>query len=69
MARLIRFALLGALVVAIGIAVTAAAATPPCAHGASSVGPVVLVNGHLAQQRSDLTPHATACLAAAQRTR
>jgi hypothetical protein len=36
-----------------------ASARPVCSHGASSVGPVVLVNGHLT---GDTTPDTQVCL-------
>jgi hypothetical protein len=59
--RLLRLALFVAAV-ALVLAVTAAAGPPrDCTHGTSSVGPAVLVNGHLVHNESDLTPHAKAC--------
>jgi len=58
MGRLIQLALVGVLVM-VAVAVTAAAAPANCSQGASSVGPAVLINGHLARGQSDLTPHAT----------
>jgi hypothetical protein len=51
-----------AALAAVVVAVTAAAAPPACTHGVSSVGPAVFVNGHLANDQSDLTPHTEACL-------
>lgn len=60
--RLLRLALLAALV-ALVVVLTAAAGPPrDCTHGASSVGPAVLIKGHLAHQRSDLTPRTDPCL-------
>ena len=59
--RLIRLALLGALA-ALVLVLTAAAPPPACHEGASSLGPAVLVNGHLNRQQSDLTPETDACL-------
>src|SRR4029077_5664756 len=38
---------------------SSASATPSCTHGASSVGPVALVNGHLT---GDTTPDTQVCL-------
>jgi len=59
--RLVQLALLGILL-ALVLVVTAAAAPPACTQGASSVGPAVLIDGHLVRQRSDLTPHTVPCL-------
>ncbi len=61
MARMIHLALLGALV-AVVLVVPAAAGPVACTHGASSVGPAVLINGRLARQQSDLRPHTAVCL-------
>jgi hypothetical protein len=49
------------LIAAVVVA-TAAAGPAPCKRGVSSVGPVVLTNGHLDRQRSELTPHTENCL-------
>lgn len=54
----LRIALLAVLCV-LGLPVSAAGDAPTCTHGVSSVGPVVLVHGHL---RGDTTPHTEACL-------
>jgi len=59
--RLIQLALLGVLV-AMVLVMTAAATPPACTEGASSVGPAVLINGHLDRPRSDLRPHTDLCL-------
>jgi hypothetical protein len=59
--RLLRLALLAGLIAAVVVA-TAAAGPAPCKRGVSSVGPVVLTNGHLDRQRSELTPHTENCL-------
>jgi hypothetical protein len=59
--RLLRLALLG---VAVALVLAVAAAAGPsrdCTHGTSSVGPAVLINGHLVHDQSDLTPHGKAC--------
>lgn len=64
--RLLRLALLG-VAVALVLAVTAAAGpSRECIQGASSVGPAVLINGHLVRDRSDLTPQAEACVRSAK---
>ena len=39
-----------------------AAPEPPCAQGVSSIGPAVLIDGHLQPDLSDLTAHVEACL-------
>jgi hypothetical protein len=59
--RLVWLALLAALI-AVVVAATAAGDRPHCTHGVSSVGPVVLVHGHLDRRRSELTPHTQTCL-------
>ena len=62
MARLFRLTLLGAALAAV-VLVTAAADSPGnCVHGVSSVGPAVLVHGHLSRGRSNLTPQTETCL-------
>ena len=62
--RLLRLALFG-VAVALVLAVTAAAGpSRDCTHGTSSVGPAVLINGHLMHTQSDLTPHGDACVRA-----
>ena len=61
MKRLILLALVGGLVAAV-LAVTSTAARSTCTHGASSIGPIVLVHGHLAKRQSSMTPHSSACL-------
>jgi hypothetical protein len=48
-------AVLGAFILTAG----AAGDVPRCTHGVSSIGPVVLVRGHLT---GDTTPHTQACL-------
>jgi hypothetical protein len=68
MTRLIDLALLGA-VVAVVVAVTAAAAPRACTHGTSSIGPAVLINGHLVRPQSDLTPHTATCHTGTMRSR
>ena len=62
--RLFRLALLAAVLCAVCVATSAAGASPPptCTFGVSSVGPVVLINGQLAVDQSDLTPATEACL-------
>ena len=62
MAKLFRLGLLAAILVAIVFVTPAAGAPSPCMHGSSSVGPAVLLHGHLAKRQSDLVPHADACL-------
>lgn len=59
--RLVRLALL-AVLVGIVVVTTAAAGPSACSHGASSVGPVVLINGQLANDKTNLTPYTEACL-------
>ena len=61
MARLIQLALCGVLV-AVVVVVTASAAPVRCTHATSSIGPAVLIDGHLARGQSDLTPHTAACI-------
>jgi hypothetical protein len=58
---LVRLALVAVLIGILFVA-TAAAGPSSCTHGASSVGPAVLVNGRLATDRSDLSAHTQACL-------
>lgn len=60
-ARLFRLALLAALIAVVVVA-TAAAIPPACTGGISSVGPAVLVHGHLDRGKSDLEPHRRACV-------
>jgi hypothetical protein len=62
MVRLVRLALLAVFIAATALVTTAAAGPPACTHGVSSVGPAVVVNGHLARNQSDLTPHAESCV-------
>jgi hypothetical protein len=57
-ARLLRLVVVGALV-AIVVVTTAAADSPVCTHGVSSVGPVTIVHGHVS---GDTTPDTEACL-------
>lgn len=56
--RLLRLVIAAALV-AVVLASTAAGDVSRCTYGASSVGPVVIVNGHFTR---DATPHTEACL-------
>jgi hypothetical protein len=58
--RLIHLAVVGGLVAAL-VTVTATAAPSTCTHGTSSIGPVVLVHGHLAGHRSGLIPQTSGC--------
>lgn len=58
-----RFVGLGLLAAAAVFCVASVAAAPVrCTHGVSSVGPAVLINGHLARVQSDLSPHTQPCL-------
>jgi hypothetical protein len=54
-------AVLGAPIAVLLVA-TPAAGGPACTSGASSVGPAVLVHGHLDRDKSDLDPHLRACV-------
>lgn len=58
MTRLLRLALVS-LLIAVVVVTTAAADTPACTHGISSIGPVTLTQGHLS---GDTTPRTEACL-------
>ena len=57
-ARLLRLILVGA-VIAVIVVSSATADGAPCTHGVSSVGPVVLRDGHLS---GDTRPNSEACL-------
>lgn len=57
-----RLALLGALLAVVFVVTGAGPAAPTCDEGTSSVGPAVLIDGHLDRQQSDLTPRSDACL-------
>jgi hypothetical protein len=57
-ARLFRLVLVGILI-AVVLATTATADSPRCTHGVSSVGPVVLKDGHLS---GDTQPRTETCL-------
>jgi hypothetical protein len=56
--RLLRLALVSVLI-AVVVVTTAAADTPACTHGVSSIGPVTLTHGRLS---GDRTPRTEACL-------
>jgi hypothetical protein len=56
--RLVRVVLVGALT-AVVIVSAATADSPVCTHGASSAGPVTLIQGRLS---GDTVPHTEACL-------
>jgi hypothetical protein len=62
--RFRRLVPLALLVVLLGVVFVAGASAGPsdCSRGVSSVGPVVLIHGHLAGQKSDLRPRAEACI-------
>jgi hypothetical protein len=60
--RLFRVALCAAVLVAVVVVTAADGASTGCSYGVSSVGPVVVVAGHLAADRSDLTPQTEACV-------
>lgn len=48
------------IVVATAIAIIVTRSSKPCHGGASSIGPVVIVNGKISP-KSDTTPHMTGC--------
>jgi len=56
--RLLRLALVSVLI-AVVVVTTAAADTPACTHGVSSIGPVTLTHGRLS---GDSRPRTEACL-------
>jgi hypothetical protein len=57
-ARLLRLVLAGALI-AVVVVTTAAADSPACTRGVSSIGPVTLVHGRLSDESK---PYTEACL-------
>jgi hypothetical protein len=60
MDRFIAVVLVAFAAFAAGLVVAARThANPPCTHGASSIGPVTILDGHLT---GDTTPHTEACL-------
>lgn len=62
MERLLRLGLLAAVLVGIVFVTSAAAAAPSlCTHGASSIGPAVLIHSRLVKSQSDV-PHIEGCL-------
>ena len=62
MPRVVRLALLAAILVAILFVTSAAGSPSSCTYGVSSVGPAVLIHGRLASNQSDLVAHTEACL-------
>jgi hypothetical protein len=62
MEKLLRLGPLAAVLTGIVFVTSAAAAPSLCTHGASSIGPAVLIHNRLAKSQSDLVPHVEGCL-------